>query len=88
VEGSGAKSGSVVVLDPADGAVLAMASYPTVDLNDFPDSPVEGWRNRAIMDAYEPGSTFKMVTAAAALEANLLDPADVSASATTTPSAG
>ena len=77
VEGSGAKSGSVVVLDPADGAVLAMASYPTVDLNDFPDSPVEGWRNRAIMDAYEPGSTFKMVTAAAALEANLLDPADV-----------
>jgi cell division protein FtsI (penicillin-binding protein 3) len=74
---SRAKSGSVVVIDPASGAVLAMASYPTVDLNDFPAAPEEHWRNRAIMDAYEPGSTFKMVTAAAALEANLVDPADV-----------
>jgi cell division protein FtsI (penicillin-binding protein 3) len=74
---SGAKAGTIVLLDPADGAVLAMASYPTVDLNRFPEAPVEHWRNRAILDAYEPGSTFKMVTAAAALEANRVDPADV-----------
>lgn len=74
---SGARAGTIVLLDPADGAVLAMASYPTVDLNRFPDVPAEHWRNRAILDAYEPGSTFKMVTAAAALEANRVDPADV-----------
>ncbi|HEX6203601.1 MAG TPA: penicillin-binding transpeptidase domain-containing protein, partial [Thermoanaerobaculia bacterium] len=74
---TGAKSGTLVLLDPADGAVLAMASYPTVDLNRFPDAPADHWRNRAILDAYEPGSTFKMVTAAAALEANRVDPTDV-----------
>jgi cell division protein FtsI (penicillin-binding protein 3) len=74
---SGARSGTLVLLDPADGAVLAMAAYPTVDLNRFPEAPAESWRNRAVLDAYEPGSTFKMVTAAAALEANRVDPADV-----------
>ncbi|HUO86989.1 MAG TPA: penicillin-binding protein, partial [Thermoanaerobaculia bacterium] len=50
---SGAESGSIVLIDPADGAVLAMASYPTVDLNRFPESPAENWRNRAMLDAYE-----------------------------------
>ena len=74
---TGAKGGTLVLLDPANGDVLAMASYPTVDLNRFPEAPAEHWRNRAILDAYEPGSTFKMVTAAAALEANRVDPADV-----------
>ncbi|HEX2163917.1 MAG TPA: penicillin-binding protein 2, partial [Thermoanaerobaculia bacterium] len=77
VESSGAESGSLVLLDPRNGAVLAMASYPTVDLNRFPESSPGTWRNRAILDAYEPGSTFKMVTAAAALEANRVDPSDV-----------
>ncbi len=77
VADSGAKSGSVVVLDPADGAVLALASFPTVDLNRFPDAPADHWRNRAIMDAYEPGSTFKMVTVAAAVGDGVLDPNDV-----------
>ncbi len=63
-----ARSGSAVLLDPATGAVLAMASRPTFDPNDFRAADEEARRNRVIQDAYEPGSTFKMVTAAAALE--------------------
>ncbi len=74
VQGSGAKSGMAVVMDPNTGAILAMASYPTFDPNDFAASRPETWRNRPVMDAYEPGSTFKMVTLAAALEAGTLDP--------------
>jgi len=72
-----AAAASAVVLDPATGAVLAMASVPGFDPNRFSEYPAAAWRNRAVMDAFEPGSTFKMVTAAAALEANVLDPADV-----------
>ena len=68
----GAKRGSAVFLDPQTGAVLAMASYPSFDPNDFMSSPASAWRNRTIMDAYEPGSTFKIVTATAALESGLV----------------
>ena len=77
MEKSRAKSASAVFLDPATGAVLAMASSPSFDPNHFRSFAQENWRNRPIMDAYEPGSTFKMVTAAAALEANVIDPDDV-----------
>lgn len=77
VEELRARSGSAVMLDPTTGAVLAMASFPTFDPNRFRDAGAEAWRNRPIQDAYEPGSTFKMITAAAALEANVLDPDDV-----------
>ena len=72
-----ARSASAVLLDPNTGAVLAMASLPTFDPNQFSRSSRDSWRNRAVMDAFEPGSTFKMVTAAAALEANLVDPGDI-----------
>jgi cell division protein FtsI (penicillin-binding protein 3) len=71
-----AAAASAVVMDPATGAVLAMASIPGFDPNRFAEYSAGAWRNRAVMDAFEPGSTFKMVTAAAALEANVLDPAD------------
>jgi cell division protein FtsI (penicillin-binding protein 3) len=74
VESRRAKSGSAVLLDPATGAVLALASYPTFDPNEFRVGGEEAWRNRAVSDAYEPGSTFKMVTAAAALEQGLIEP--------------
>ncbi len=66
-----------VVLDPKSGAVLAMASLPAFDPNRYRAFAPERWRNRAIADAYEPGSTFKLFTAAAVLEANLADPADL-----------
>lgn len=74
VERLRAKSGSVVLLDPSTGAVLALASYPGFDPNRFRDFEDEARRDRAIADAYEPGSTFKMITAAAALEQGLVDP--------------
>ena len=67
IEERHAKRGSAIFLDPATGGVLAMASYPPFDPNDFASYPPESWRNRAIIDVYEPGSTFKIVTAAAAL---------------------
>lgn len=67
-----AKSGSVVVLDPWNGEVLAMASAPDFDPNEFKQYPVESKRNRVIGDSYEPGSTFKIVTGALALENGLV----------------
>jgi cell division protein FtsI/penicillin-binding protein 2 len=79
VEQRRARQGSAVFLDPATGAVLAMASYPAFDPNEFEKYPAGSWRNRTIMDAYEPGSTFKIITAAAALESGLVhadDPFD------------
>ncbi len=65
-----------LVLDPGSGAVLAMASVPAFDPNAFQASEREDWKNRVITDQFEPGSTFKLVTAAAALESNLIDPSD------------
>ncbi len=72
-----AKSASMVLLDPASGAVIAMASYPPFDPNRYTEYPPALWRNRAIMDSYEPGSTFKVVTAAAAIGNGIVSPDDV-----------
>ena len=71
IEERHAKRGSAIFVDPATGGVLAMASYPSFDPNEFGSYPAESWRNRAIADVYEPGSTFKIFTAAAALEAGV-----------------
>jgi cell division protein FtsI (penicillin-binding protein 3) len=76
IEERHAKRGSAIFLDPRTGGVLAMASYPTFDPNDFSAYLPDSWRNRAIADVYEPGSTFKMVTAAAALEAGVVRASD------------
>ena len=67
-----AKSGSIVLLDPWNGEILAMASAPGFDPNQYGRYPAESRRNRAIADAYEPGSTFKIVTGATALERGLV----------------
>ncbi len=72
-----AKQATGVILDPWSGAVLAMASLPSFDPNRFAEYSPASRRNRVITDAFEPGSTFKIVTAAAALGANLIDPADI-----------
>jgi cell division protein FtsI (penicillin-binding protein 3) len=72
IEARHAKRGSAIFVDPATGGVLAMASYPSFDPNEFASYPAESWRNRAIADVYEPGSTFKIITAAAALEAGVV----------------
>jgi cell division protein FtsI/penicillin-binding protein 2 len=67
-----AKSGSVVLLDPETGEVRAMASVPAFDPNEYGRYPAEVRRNHAIADAYEPGSTFKIVTGATALDLRLV----------------
>lgn len=72
-----ASGGSVVLLDPRSGAVLALASAPGFDPNRFASYDESTWRDRAVMNAYEPGSTFKIFTVAASLEHQLLDPSDV-----------
>jgi len=77
VEERGAARGSAVFLDPQTGAVLAMATYPSFDPNHFGDFAPGLWRNRVIADVYEPGSTFKVITAAAALESGKVHPDDV-----------
>ncbi len=74
VRSSGGTQGTAVMMNPKTGAILAMASYPTFDPNRFNDYPQATWRNAPITDAFEPGSTFKMVTLAAALEAGAVDP--------------
>ncbi|HLI98056.1 MAG TPA: penicillin-binding protein 2 [Candidatus Baltobacteraceae bacterium] len=61
-------SGTAIVMDPYSGEVLAMANFPRFDPNTFWKYPSDDYRDRAVQDAYEPGSTFKLVTAAAALE--------------------
>jgi len=68
IESWKAKAGNVVILAPEDSAVLAMASYPAFDPNQFGDFGPDERRNRVIQDSYEPGSTFKTITAAGAFE--------------------
>jgi cell division protein FtsI (penicillin-binding protein 3) len=69
-----AKSASAIVLDPRTGAVLAMAQQPGYDANRFPSAPRDLQRNRTVTDTYEPGSTFKLITVAAALSERLVAP--------------
>jgi len=67
-----AASGSVVVMDPHTGEILAMASSPTFNPNVYRESSEMDRRNRAVQDLYEPGSTFKVVTASAAIEEKVM----------------
>lgn len=69
-----AKSASAVVMDPRTGEVLAMATAPRFNANRFPTTRADRRRNRAVTDTYEPGSTFKLVTVAAALEEGIVSP--------------
>ena len=69
-----AKSGTMIVLDPKTGAVLAMAVSPRFDPNVVSALNPDRWRNRALTDAYEPGSTMKAMMAAAAIEERVVRP--------------
>lgn len=71
---TGAAAGSVVVIDPATGAVLAMANLPNFDPADRTELSADAVRNRAVTDLFEPGSTQKLITVAGALEAGLVAP--------------
>lgn len=94
VEAKSAKKGVIIVLNPQNGEIYAMANYPNFDLNnpfEINDESLKAvwdtlsaeeqneelnkmWRNTAINDTYEPGSTFKTVTASASLEEGLVTP--------------
>ena len=74
---TGSRAGSVIVMHPDTGDVLAMASEPTYSPNTASLFPEESRKNRAVVDAYEPGSTFKLITIAAALERGLVDPSEL-----------
>ncbi len=74
VEKSGAKAGIVLMMDPKTGEILIMANSPSLDPNQFDRADFNAWRNRTVTDIYEPGSTFKVITAAAALESGVLSP--------------
>jgi len=74
VRSQDAKGGSVVVMRPNDGAILAMASWPGYNPNNFRHYHPGEWRNRAITDVFEPGSTLKPFTIAAALESGRWQP--------------
>lgn len=69
-----AKKACAIVMDPKTGEILAMANTPGVDANQYGSATDAEQRNSAVVDSYEPGSTFKMVTVAAALEKKLVTP--------------
>ncbi len=69
-----AKSGTMIVLDPSTGALLASAVSPRFDPNAVSALKPDRWRNRALTDAYEPGSTMKAILAAAAIEERVMKP--------------
>jgi cell division protein FtsI (penicillin-binding protein 3) len=70
------KTAMVIVLDPRTGELLALALRPTFNPNSFANSTGNEWRNRAVTDPFEPGSTFKVILAAAALEEGVARPTD------------
>ena len=74
VDQAHAKSGTIIVMEPRSGAILAMAVSPRFDPNAVASLTADRWRNRALTDTYEPGSTMKLVVAAAALEERLMMP--------------
>ncbi len=77
VEGLGAKGGSVIVMDPRTGGILAMANEPRFNPNTFSSYPAEARRNRAVTDCFDPGSVFKPFIVAAALEEGLISETDM-----------
>jgi cell division protein FtsI (penicillin-binding protein 3) len=74
IEETHAASGSVCIMDIHTGEVLAMASYPTFSPDKLATATFDAMRIRSITDTYEPGSTFKLITSAAALEEKIVTP--------------
>ncbi|HLU73175.1 MAG TPA: penicillin-binding protein 2 [Nonomuraea sp.] len=74
VEDSGASSGTVIVMDVRTADVVAIANAPELDLRNWREAPQHRYLNRAASDVFEPGSTNKVITAAAALEAGVVEP--------------
>lgn len=71
VEKARARAGTAIVMESETGRILALSNYPRFNCNTYNEYAPDYWRNRAVTDIFEPGSTFKVVVAAAALEAGL-----------------
>src|SRR5205823_11579502 len=67
-----AEGGTAIIMNPRTGEILAMANQPTFNPNAYREAAETDRRNRAVQDLYEPGSTFKIVTASAALEEKVM----------------
>ncbi|MEK6715884.1 MAG: penicillin-binding protein 2, partial [candidate division NC10 bacterium] len=76
VERSRAKAGTAIVMDPSTGEILALANQPTYDPNTYRKATSAARRNRAVTDAFEPGSAFKVILLAGALEEGVVRPGD------------
>ncbi len=74
VDKAQAKAGTAIVMESDTGRILALSNYPQFNCNTYNEYEPDAWRNRAISDVFEPGSTFKVVVATAALEAGLTRP--------------
>ncbi len=71
-----ATAGAAIVMEPETGRILALANYPDFDCSRYGHYSSELWRNRAVQDQFEPGSTLKIVAASAALDAGLVKPGE------------
>ena len=71
-----AKSANGIIMNPFTGEILAMATYPSFNPNEYEKFPMENYKNRTISDAYEPGSTYKIINLATALESNIISVLD------------
>lgn len=74
IEKYGAKSGSIVIMDPKTGGILALASFPNYDPAKYYSFPKEYYKNPVVADQYEPGSTFKVLVMASAINEDLVKP--------------
>lgn len=74
IEKYGAKEGSVIIMEPKTGAILSMASYPSYDPAKYGEYDGNLYKNPAISDTFEPGSVFKVIVMAAALDAEVVEP--------------
>src|SRR5271167_2621471 len=72
-----ASAGTVIVMNPNTGEILALANWPKFNPNKASDAPSETWMNRAVSTIYEPGSTFKLITLAAAFDQGITRPDEV-----------
>jgi len=77
VKNAKAKAGTAIVMEADTGRILALSNYPAFNGNKYTKYDADLWRNRAVTDMFEPGSTFKVVVATAALEAGLTRPDDM-----------
>ncbi len=72
----GARGGFAIVMEPSTGRILSMAVYPSFNPNQFLQYRAGAWKNRAVVDTFEPGSMFKTILAAAAIEEKIVRPTD------------